>query len=107
MILIQKNEYRRRFLKGSIVVSHFFFPPLPFGHHGPVNKLSVPKLSELFCTGPFNWGEAHCAGEKVKQSIVVNPKNKKNCSESVCQEFPFQKFFGVRLEVWSSVQPDT
>ena len=46
----------------------FFFLQLPFGHHGPVSELSVSKLSELFCTGPFNWGGAHCAGEKVKQS---------------------------------------
>ena len=44
------------------------FPASAFGHHGPVSKLSVSNLSKLFCTGPFNWGKAHCAGEKVKQS---------------------------------------
>ena len=44
----------------------FFFVRLPTGQYGPVSQLS---LSEERCTGPFNWGEAHCAGEKVKRKI--------------------------------------
>ena len=44
----------------------FFFPRLPNGQYGPVSQLS---RSEKCCTGPFNWGEAHCAGEKVKRKI--------------------------------------
>ena len=46
--------------------SFFFFPRLPIGQYGPVSQLS---RSEESCTGPFNWGEAHCAGEKVKRKI--------------------------------------
>ena len=41
-----------------------FFLRLPNGQYGPVSQLS---RSEKCCTGPFNWGEAHCAGEKVKR----------------------------------------
>ena len=44
----------------------FFFLRLPIGQYGPVSQLS---RSEESCTGPFNWGEAHCAGEKVKRKI--------------------------------------
>ena len=44
----------------------FFFPRLPYGQYGPVSQLS---RSDESCTGPFNWGEAHCAGEKVKRKI--------------------------------------
>ena len=44
----------------------FFFLRLPNGQYGPVSQLS---RSEKCCTGPFNWGEAHCAGEKVKRKI--------------------------------------
>ena len=43
-----------------------FFLRLPVGQYGPVSQLS---RSEERCTGPFNWGEAHCAGEKVKRKI--------------------------------------
>ena len=46
--------------------STFFFLRLPNGQYGPVSQLS---RSEKCCTGPFNWGEAHCAGEKVKRKI--------------------------------------
>ena len=46
--------------------SNFFFLRLPIGQYGPVSQLS---RSEESCTGPFNWGEAHCAGEKVKRKI--------------------------------------
>ena len=46
--------------------SAFFFLRLPIGQYGPVSQLS---RSEERCTGPFNWGEAHCAGEKVKRKI--------------------------------------
>ena len=42
----------------------FFFLRLPSGQYGPVSQLS---RSEKSCTGPFNWSEAHCAGEKVKR----------------------------------------
>ena len=45
---------------------HFFFLRLPNGQYGPVSQLS---RSEKCCTGPFNWGGAHCAGEKVKRKI--------------------------------------
>ena len=44
----------------------FFFLRLPYGQYGPVSQLS---RSEESCTGPFNWGEAHCAGERVKRKI--------------------------------------
>ena len=40
----------------------FFFLRLPNGQYGPVSKMSQPKTRR--CTGPFNWGGAHCAGEK-------------------------------------------
>ena len=43
---------------------YFFFLRLPYGQYGPVSQLS---RSEKSCTGPFNWGEAHCAGENVKR----------------------------------------
>ena len=44
----------------------FFFLRLPIGQYGPVSQLS---RSEERCTGPFNWGEANCAAEKVKRKI--------------------------------------
>ena len=44
----------------------FDYPRLPNGQYGPVSQLS---RSEKCCTGPFNWGGAHCAGEKVKRKI--------------------------------------
>ena len=47
-------------------IAVFFFLRLPIGQYGPVSQLS---RSEESCTGPFNWGEAHCAGEKVKRKI--------------------------------------
>ena len=50
----------------------FFFLRLPFDHHGPVSKLFLFTNSIQSCTGPFNWGEAHCAGEKVK--LGIGPK---------------------------------
>ena len=43
----------------------FFFPRLPNGQYGPVSRMFQPKTRH--CTGPFNWGGAHCAGEKVKR----------------------------------------
>ena len=46
----------------------FFFLRLPFDHHGPVSELPRSNLYTQCCTGPFNWGEAHCAGEKVKHT---------------------------------------
>ena len=55
------------FAPQSLLTSRiFFFLRLPFGQYGPVSQLS---RSEESCTGPFNWGEAHCAGEKVKRKI--------------------------------------
>ena len=54
-------------IKDSIWTARiFFFLRLPIGQYGPVSQLS---RSEESCTGPFNWGEAHCAGEKVKRKI--------------------------------------
>ena len=53
---------------GAYLCSTVFFLRLPFDHHGPVSELSQSNLYTLCCTGPFNWGEAHCAGEKVKQT---------------------------------------
>ena len=50
----------------------FFFLPLPFDHHGPVSKLFLFTNRIQSCTGPFNWGEAHCAGEKVKLQNRTN-----------------------------------
>ena len=47
-------------------VAFFFLLRLPYGQCGPVSQLS---RSEESCTGPFNWGEAHCAGEKVKRKV--------------------------------------
>ena len=49
---------------GETVRRNFFFLRLPYGQYGPVSQLS---RSEKSCTGPFNWGEAHCAGENVKR----------------------------------------
>ena len=52
--------------RSTITIPFFFFLRLPYGQYGPVSQLS---RSEESCTGPFNWGEAHCAGEKVKRKI--------------------------------------
>ena len=52
--------------EGYAMTLFFFFLRLPIGQYGPVSQLS---RSEESCTGPFNWGEAHCAGEKVKRKI--------------------------------------
>ena len=51
-------------LEQAVYSKTFFFLRLPSGQYGPVSQLSQ---SEKSCTGPFNWGEAHCAGEKVKR----------------------------------------
>ena len=67
-----------------------FFPQLPFDHHGPVNELFQSKVYTLCCTGPFNWGEAHCAGEKVKhpvrtketRSLIQKPNNKQKTTRA-------------------------
>ena len=53
-------------LEPSLLV-FLFFLRLPNGQYGPVSKMSQPKTRR--CTGPFNWGGAHCAGEKVKRKI--------------------------------------
>ena len=57
-------------------IATFFFPRLPNGQYGPVSQLS---RSEKCCTGPFNWGEAHRAGENVKRRtgpfLRKSPKN--------------------------------
>ena len=45
----------------------FFFLRLPNGQNGPVSRMFQPKTRH--CTGPFNWGGAHCAGEKVKRKL--------------------------------------
>ena len=42
-----------------------FFLRLPNGQYGPVSRMFQPKTRH--CTGPFNWGGAHCAGEKMKR----------------------------------------
>ena len=44
-----------------------FFLRLPSDHHGPVSKMFNSRNTIYVYTGPFNWGEAHCAGEKVKR----------------------------------------
>ena len=58
-----KNGHWRRIQKLSLV--DFFFLRLPNGQYGPVSRMFQPKTK--YCTGPFNWGGAHCAGEKVKR----------------------------------------
>ena len=47
--------------------STFFFLRLPFDHHGSVSKMFQATYITLNFTGPFNWGEAHFAGETVRQ----------------------------------------
>ena len=54
-----------------IMTQAFFFLRLPNGQYGPVSQLS---RSEKCCTGPFNWGEAHFAGEKVKRKIGLQER---------------------------------
>ena len=49
----------------SWFVIPFFFLRLPNGQYGPVSRMFQPKTR--YYTGPFNWGGAHCAGEKVKR----------------------------------------
>ena len=61
--VILRNTFAPRDLD---TVINLFFLRLPIGQYGPVSQLSQ---SEERCTGPFNWGEAHCAGEKVKRKI--------------------------------------
>ena len=62
---------------GKALKPRCFFLQLPFGHHGPVSELSVSNMFKLCCTGPFNWGEALCAGEKVKQGRTITRKSHK------------------------------
>ena len=62
----------------------FFFPRLPSGQYGPVSQLS---WSEKSCTGPFNWGEVHCAGEKVKRRTgPVQRKSLTNQTRTTTQQ---------------------
>ena len=63
------QEYRNKAEQTFEVIvaelaNSLFFLRLPNGQYGPVSQLS---WSEKCCTGPFNWGEAHCAGENVKR----------------------------------------
>ena len=68
----------------SLAMASFFFLRLPIGQYGPVSQLS---RSEERCTGPFNWGEAHCAGEKVKRKIgPFLPKSLKNQTRTRTQQ---------------------
>ena len=62
--LLQLGQWEVRSL--VCVPPVIFFLRLPIGQCGTVSQLS---RSEERCTGPFNWGEAHCAGEKVKRKI--------------------------------------
>ena len=47
--------------------SRFFFLRLPIDQDGPVSKMSNSRTTIYNDTGPFTWGEAHCAGEKVQR----------------------------------------
>ena len=64
----------------SSLLQLFFFLRLPNGQYGPVSQLS---RSEKCCTGPFNWSEAHCAGEKVKRKTGPFLRKSRRCSEAV------------------------
>ena len=46
----------------------YFFPATAFRPSWPGQQTAHVANSIQHCTGPFNWGEAHCAGEKVKQT---------------------------------------
>ena len=63
-LIIISSLFHHHFIIISSSSSSLFFLRLPYGQYGPVSQLS---RSEKSCTGPFNWGEAHCAGEKVKR----------------------------------------
>ena len=53
----------------AFVCTTFFFLRLPFDHHGPFSRMFQATYMTLNCTGPFNWGEAHSAGETVKPNV--------------------------------------
>ena len=58
----------------------FFLLRLPFGQGDSASKFGAIRNKTLNCTGPLNWGEAHCAGEKVKRKKdhlpIESPGNK-------------------------------
>ena len=54
-------------ISSSSSSSSLFFLRLPIDQDGPVSKMSIARITIYHCTGPFNCGEAHCAGEKGKR----------------------------------------
>ena len=48
-------------------LGHFFFPASAHWPVWPGQSTGLSRKRERSCTGPFNWGGAHCAGENVKQ----------------------------------------
>ena len=47
----------------------FFFPASAYWPVWPGQSTVLFRKRDRNCTGPFNWGEAHCAGENVKRRI--------------------------------------
>ncbi len=56
------------FSSQRIIFSHyFFFPASAYWPVWPGQSTVLFRKRERNCTGPFNWGAAHCAGENVKR----------------------------------------
>ena len=54
--------------KMSAVRRMVFFPASAYWPVWPGQSTVLSRKRERSCTGPFNWGGAHCAGENVKQT---------------------------------------
>ena len=86
-------------------VEVFFSLRLPTGQYGPVSQLS---RSEEHCTGPFNWGEAHCAGEKgetkertIPVEVSMNqtkPQNNQGARPATATRNPPARLPGARAK---------
>ena len=54
----------------------FFFPASAYWPVWPGQSIVLSRSGEKICIGPFNWGGAHCAGERVKHK--TGPKLQKS-----------------------------
>ena len=59
--------------KNSLAVPQFFFAASAYWPVWPGQSTVLSRKRERSCTGPFNWGGAHCAGENVKRTDRTIP----------------------------------
>ena len=62
----QQNNHNRKIVQ-------FFFPASAYWPVWPGQSTVLSRKRERSCTGPFNWGGAHCAGENVKRTDRTIP----------------------------------